>query len=146
MKILKVIPGIIIVFLFSSCLPGIKKGTDISRNHIDYIKKLGILSDNERILLFVTQGRMKVSGNFFTDKRIAAYWIDETHKENSFIKFAFYNEIDSILPHLIKGANHSSYLEVYKNNGQKFKVYADSGNGETQYFFEEAIAEWKKNK
>ncbi|MDB5091018.1 MAG: hypothetical protein JWR09_5012 [Mucilaginibacter sp.] len=146
MKILKVIPGIILVFLFSSCLPGIKKGTDISRNHIDYIKKLGILSDNERILLFVSQGRMKVSGNFFTDKRIAAYWIDETHKENSFIKSAFYKEIDSIAPHLIKKANHSSYLEVYKNNGQKFKVYAEAGSGETNYFFEEAIAEWKKNK
>jgi len=143
MKISKIIFSIIVVALFSSCLPGIKKGTEISRNHIDYIKKLGILSDNERILLFVTQGRMKVSGNFFTDKRIAAYWIDETHKE---IKFAFYNEIDSILPHLIKGAKHSSYLEVYKNNGQKFKVYADAGNGETSYFFEEAIAEWKKNK
>ncbi|SHM03565.1 hypothetical protein [Mucilaginibacter sp. OK098] len=146
MKILKITFSILVVFLFSSCLSGIKKGADISRNHIDYIKSLGILPGDERIVLFVSQGRMKVSGNFFTDKRIAAYWIDGKHKENSFIKFAFYKEIDSIVPHLIKEANHSSYLEVYKNNGQKFKVYVDASSEETQYFFEKAIAEWKKNK
>ncbi|MBI5539885.1 MAG: hypothetical protein HY951_07500, partial [Bacteroidia bacterium] len=104
----------------------------------------------EAIILFKTQGAfgdIKVSGNFFTEKRIASYWIDKNDTNKTNIDFAYYSDIDTIITtFLTTSLTYASFLEVKKINGQKFKVYVDADSAETRDFFNSAIAEWIKNR
>lgn len=143
MKYLKLITLNIILYTLPSCQPGVQKGSAISPNHINYIRSLGLLDENERIILFDSQYKIRVSGNFFTDKRIAAYWTDERDTSKSHVNNAFYPDIDSIKTHYVRKSNDVSYLEVFKSGGKKFRVYVKADNAETRYFFDSAIAKWK---
>lgn len=64
----------------TSCDRKLETGNDLSNQNKDFIKSLGVLDDKENIILFDSQGGgfngLKTSGNFFTDRRIASYWID----------------------------------------------------------------------
>jgi hypothetical protein len=66
--------------IVSSCGGDPETSDDLSKQDKEFIKKLGILDDQENIILFDSQGggfnALKTSGNFFTDRRIASYWID----------------------------------------------------------------------
>ncbi|HVW95862.1 MAG TPA: hypothetical protein VHA56_07830 [Mucilaginibacter sp.] len=139
---------LILSAMLSSCEPGIKRGADISANHISYIKSLGLLSEGEHIILFDAQYKIRKSGNFFTNKRIAAYWIDDKNGKKSAVHSAYYREIDSVKSRFdpTRGSVFSSFLEVYPRGMEKFRVYVWADSAETRYFFEQAIAEWKKNR
>lgn len=147
MKNLKLITIVWVLFLFLSCQHGIQKGQAISRNHINYIRSLGLLSDNERIILFDSQYKIRVSGNFFTDRRIAAYWTDEQDPAKSYINYALYPGIDSIKTNYnIKAKGYISYLEVFASGGRKFRVLVKADSAETKYFFDSAVAAWEKSR
>src|SRR5690242_21871006 len=81
-------------FLFSC--NHIQTGDTLSRSDIEYIQNLHLLDQNEKIYKFYSEYKKKVAGNFFTNKRIAKYWIDERNKEKNQISFAFYPDIKSI--------------------------------------------------
>ncbi|WP_343632859.1 hypothetical protein [Fluviicola sp.] len=116
-----------------------------------FIEGLGILDQKEQIQLFENNDGfddVTKSGNFITDKRIAAYWIKDGNRE---IYSAFFtNEIDSIA----QTDNHTaltyaSYLTVYKTDGSSFNVYVDADSTRTYEFFNKALSNWealRKNK
>lgn len=110
-----------------------------------FIESLGILDLKEEVRLFENNdGSEDVtkSGNFITDKRIAAYWIKGVDQE---IHSAFFeNEIDSIS----QTDNHTaltyaSYVTVYKTDGSSFNVYIDADSARTYEFFNKARANWE---
>lgn len=130
--------------IFLSCQHRARPGTKLSQADRDYINGLGLLEDNENIILFDGQSDLKTSGNFITDKRIASYWIDRGDKTKSSVDFGFYNEIDTILTKdLSRTLTYASYLEVVKHDGKTFKVYVDGDSTEVRTFFERAISEWR---
>lgn len=103
---MKIILQVSLLSLFFCCLAaicgcgGIKSEKEISLKERKYLGQLGLLDGDEKIILFDSQGGFikpwKQSGNFFTDKRIASYWIDERHKSRSHKHSAFFGEIDTI--------------------------------------------------
>jgi hypothetical protein len=127
-----------------SCDHSTRNGTELSQADRDYIKGLGLLDDNENIILFDGQSDFKTSGNFFSDKRIASYWIDKRDKSKSSVDFGLYSEIDTILTKdLSRALTYASYMEVVKHDGKTFKVYVDGDSTEIRTFFEQAISEWR---
>lgn len=99
-----------------SCDSGFQRGSEISKDDIEFIKGLGILDDNEKLILFDKQSDIRTSGNFFSDKRIASYWIDKRDQTKTSIDFGLYPEIDTILTKdLSKALTYASYLEVVLN-------------------------------
>lgn len=145
MKNLKLITVAGMLFVLSSCQPGIQRGDSISRNHINYIRGIGLLAGDEHIILFDSQYRIRVSGNFFTNRRIAMYWVNIRDTTKKTTNYAFYSDIDSIKTQYFKVSADISYLDVYKSDGKKFKVFVKADSIETKYFFDSAIAEWQKN-
>src|SRR5687768_17340732 len=103
------------VAILLACGHNARNGTELSQAERDYIKGLGLLDDNENIILFDGQSDLKTSGNFFTDKRIASYWIDNRNKAKSSVDFGLYSEIDTILTtDLSRSLTYASYLQVVK--------------------------------
>jgi hypothetical protein len=96
-----------------SCNHIARNGTELSEADRDYIKGLGLLDDNEHVILFDSQSDLRTSGNFFSDKRIASYWIDKRDKAKSSFDFGLYSKIDTILTKdLSRALTYASYLEV----------------------------------
>jgi len=137
-------------FVLASCNNDLKTGQDLSNSDIKYLKSIGLLDNDENIIQFDSQsgfGDIESGGSFYSNKRIASYWIDKHDAKKSYKKYLYYSEIDTIIPvDLSKAWTLSSYLEVNGQNGYKFKVYVDSDSLQTWDFFNRAINEWIKNR
>lgn len=150
MKGIRLLLLVIPVGILFSCAEN-KTERNLTTGERKFIESLGILGGKEEVQLFENNdGSEDVtkSGNFITDKRIAAYWMKGSDQE---IHSAFFeNEIDS----LSQTDNHTaltyaSYVTVYKTDGSSFKVYVDADSTRTFEFFNKARSNWenlRKNK
>lgn len=134
-------------FVISSCSNDIETSDSLSTQDKEFITGLGLLNDDERIILFDSQGggfnEVKVAGNFFTDRRIASYWIDKRDTSNTHIDYAFYPDIDTIWRYpKFKSLTLASHLEVHRRDGTRFKVYVSADSIGTWNFFNRALEEW----
>ncbi|MEN9441074.1 MAG: hypothetical protein RLZ33_1151 [Bacteroidota bacterium] len=110
---------------------------NISPEDHAFIESLGILSPEEEIELFESNGGwggLKSAGAFITSNRIAYYWLEDGEKEVHSAFFA--TDIDSIaLTDLSTKLTYASYLTVYKHNDSSFKVYIDADSARVQEFY-----------
>jgi hypothetical protein len=136
---------LIIVFLLFSCNK-IENQNTLSKDDIKYLKSLKILDDDETIYQFYSEFKIKYTGNFFTNKRIASYWIDKRDSKKNEIAFAYYRDISKIDTIYKAGATYCPYFLVTTKNGNTFKVSVEGEKKEITAFFEGAIQEWKKSK
>jgi len=133
---------ILTMISFISCNK-IETNQTLDKEDLKYIKSLNLLSDGEIIYKFYSEYKKNVAGNFFTDKRIATYWIDERNSKKNEINYAYYNEIEKIDTISYAGASYTPYILVTKTNGKTFKVSVDGDRKEIRAFFEGVIKEWK---
>lgn len=105
LTLMKNLSVILFVVLFSC--NHIQTGDSLSSSNIEYIRSLHLLDTNEKIYKLYSEFRKKNAGNFFTNKRIAKYWIDERDKDKNQISFAFYLDIKSIDTVYNAGATYS---------------------------------------
>ncbi|MBF4463664.1 hypothetical protein [Flavobacterium sp. LC2016-12] len=134
-----------VLYLFFSCNK-IENQSTLSKDDIQYIKSLKILDDNETIYRFYSNFKLKNAGNFFTDKRLASYWIDKRDQRKNEIVFAYYHDISKIDTVYKAGATYCPYLLVTAKNGSTFKVSVEGEKKEIKSFFERALQEWRKRK
>jgi hypothetical protein len=122
----------------------IEKGETLSKDDLAYIQSLGLLENNESIIKFYSEYKNSVAGNFFTDQRMASYWIDPKDSNKNHVSFAYYKDISSIdTNYMSTSLTFSPYMMVTKKDSSKFKVCADGEKAEIKAFFEEAISKWK---
>lgn len=116
----------------------IESGETLSQEEVDYVKRLNLLDDGENIIAFYSEYNIKGAGNFFTDRRLAAYWIDDRYAEKNDTVFAYYEDIVQIDTVYIAALTYTSYLLVTRRNGTKFKVCVDGEKQDVKWFFERA--------
>lgn len=134
----------VLLLSLPSCIFQYKNERNLSKSDLVYLRKLGILKEDEKIELLESNGGFKRSGNFITDERIASYWIDGRNDE---VNSAEYSRIDSIKTvDRIHAWTYSSYMEVYHSHGKMFQVYVDADSLRTWQFFNRGITNWKKIK
>ena len=131
-------------FLFSC--NHIETGDSLKKSDIEYIQSLHLLDKNEKIYKFYSEFKKKNAGNFYTDKRIAKYWIDNRDKDKNQLSFAFYPDIKSIDTVYYAGATYSPYMLITEVDGTQFKVSVNGKKEEIKSFFEGALAQWKQRK
>jgi len=134
-----------ILLLLISCNK-IENSKTLDKKDIEYIKSLGLLEDDETIYGFYSEFKNSVAGNFFTNQRLASYWIDERDSNKNKVRFAYYNEIKKIDTVYNVGVTYSPYLFVTKTNDSTFNVCVDGKKEEINAFYEGVIREWKKKK
>jgi hypothetical protein len=124
----------------------IETGENLQQKDIILIQQLGLLEKGETIFKFYSEDKAEVAGNFFTNNRIATYWIDETNKTKDSKSFAFYENIKSIDTVYNAGLTYSPNLLVKQKDGSTFRVSVNGSRKEIKAFFEDAIAQWSANK
>jgi hypothetical protein len=136
---------IVLVALLNSCGNArIETSETLSHSDIEYIKNLKLLDNDEKIFKFYSEYKNRVAGNFYTNKRVAEYWIDERDKNTNQINSAFYKEIKSIDTVYYAGLTYSPYMLITKMDNSQFKVSVDGTKEEIKIFFEGAIEQWKQ--
>ncbi|WP_426485907.1 hypothetical protein [Flavobacterium sp. 2] len=133
-----------LVFFFSC--NKIENNKSLNQEDIKYIQNLKILDKNEVILKFYSEFKKEFAGNFFTDKRVATYWIDKRNSEKNTIDFAFYSSISKIDTVYNAGLTYCPYALITKNDGSSFKVSVDGDKQEIKSFFEGLLHEWHKRR
>lgn len=117
---------IIMFLLFAGilfqCSDKIVSGDDLSKDDINYIQNLGVLAKGESIIKFYSNYTTKISGNFYTSKRLVSYWQYDKKPQDSFIKQAFYGDVSDIGVEYGDGFELTSALLVKLKNGDSFKV------------------------
>lgn len=136
----KISIALISFFLFSC--NQIETGNSLNKSDIRYIESLHLLDKDEKIYKFYSEFKKRNAGNFFTDKRVAKYWIDEHDDDKNQISYAFYWDIKSIDTVYYAGLTYSPYMLVTKLDNSKFKVCADGAKNEIKSFFEDALKKW----
>ncbi len=137
---------LLILILFSCSKNKIETNDSLEINDIKYIKNLGLLDDDEKIIRFYSEYKNEVAGNFYTDKRICEYWIDERNVSKSQKKFAFYKDIVKLKPNFNPGLTYSKYVEVTKSDGNTFRICMDGTKAEIEDFVNVMVLTWKKKR
>lgn len=132
--------------LFLFVLQNQRAQDTLSQKDIQFIRDLGILDANERIIDFYSEYRIRNSGNFYTAKRVAKYWIDERNPERNQLVSAQYNEIIAVDTVYNAGVTYCPHLLIVKSDSTVFKVCKDGSREEIAAFFEGVLNEWAKYK
>ncbi len=123
----------------------IKSGNELHRQETNYIRQLGLLDDHEQIIKFYSNYKFRNAGNFFTEKRIAKYWIDKKDSSKTEITYALYNDILSIDSTTAVPSTHCPYLLITRKDSTRFKVFVNGKQTEVKNFFAEAIHKWAQH-
>ena len=123
-----------------------ESGHVLSKKMIKRLKGMQLLDEGETVLQFYTNYKKKITGNFVTDRRVAAYWIDARNKANDVISFAYYGNISQLAPYYKSVHTTMPYLLVTTKDRKLFKVYVDGNEKTVKTFFDTAIAQWEKHK
>lgn len=139
-----------LIFIFSSSLvlcsctsEKIETGETLEKETVDFIKSLGLLSDDEHIIFYYSNFTKYKAGNIITSKRIAHYWLDAGDATSNDTSFAFYSDIASIDTTYMVPDTFAPYLTITKKDNTMFKVYVDGSRSDIKSFFQEAIIRWK---
>jgi hypothetical protein len=138
---------LVIITALTSCGQNlIMSGEQLSKSDINRIQKLNLLDKGEVIYRFYSNFKNSVAGNFFIDRRIAMYWIDERDKTKDHVSFSLYQDIQSIDTFYNARLTYCPYMLITKKDNSTFKVCVDGKQQEIKAFFEEAISKWTQSK
>ena len=130
--------------LFAACGNKIETTNTLTKQDFDRLNSLKLLDTNEQLYKFYSEFKKSVAGNFYTDRRLASYWLDEHDKSKNKVLFAFYKDITKIDTVYYAGATYCPYMLITKNDSSSFKVCVDGTKQEITEFFNDAITKWKK--
>lgn len=137
----KILIGSLLCAIFSC--NKIETSDTLSKSDIKYLEKLQLLDRDEKIYKFYSEFNFEHAGNFYTNKRIASYWIDSRNSKKNMLNYAYYRDIKSIDTIYNAGATYSPYMLITDNNGKSFKVSVNGKKDEIKSFFEGSINQWK---
>lgn len=134
-----------LLILCVACANKIETANTLTKQDFDRLLSLNLLDTTEQVYKFYSEFKNSVAGNFYTNKRLASYWLDEHDKAKNKVVFAFYKDITKIDTVYYAGAAYCPYMLISRNDSSSFKVYVDGTKQQITAFFNDAINEWKKN-
>ena len=134
-----------VVVLLAGC-NGIQTGDSLSKKDFQRFRSLNLIGDGERLFKFYSEYKKSVAGNFYTDRRLASYWIDERDSTKNSTQFAYYEDIIRIDTCYNAGLTYAPFMLVTRKDSSTFKVCADGSKEEIAAFFNGAISKWKSKK
>lgn len=136
----------ILTVIVSSNNNKIETASSLKQKDYQLFTSLNLFDKDEKLQKFYSEFKKQVAGNFYTDKRIASYWLDDNDKQKNKIEFAFYKDITKIDTIYNAGLTYCPYLLVTRLDSSNFKVCVEGTRNEIADFFNGAIETWNKSK
>ncbi len=136
---------ILIVILLTGCARNkVQTGDTLPAADIHRLRTLNILDSGEQIIGFYSQHENEVGGNFYTNKRLASYWLDKDHINRQQVNQVAYSDVIAIDTVFSPGDFNCPYLIIRKNDSTSFHLYIDGSKEDIYSFYEGIIRVWKK--
>ena len=115
---------------------------EIPEKYIAQLKEVNIIEENEIVYYFYSAGFWSIleDGNLFTDRRAISY---ETYEDQLYVYSATYNEIEEIEMKKSDELWGTSEIEITKEDGSWFVLYADNEGDKDMLFFEGLNETWR---
>ena len=131
------------LFLFVASCNRIQSGDSLSSKDFQRFRSLHLIENGERLYKFYSEFKKSVAGNFYTDRRMASYWIDEKDSTKNSTEFAYYEDIIRIDTCYNAGLTYAPFMLVTRKDSTQFKVCVDGSKQEIAGFFNDAIGKWQ---
>lgn len=121
-------------------------GDNLSSEDINYIEELGLLDEDENIILFSSSLDHHTSGNFFSEKRVGHYWMYDKSPEDNVIEFTFFEEIEDITINYDRGYTYATAISIeIKDKSNDLVIYINGKRENEEDFYNKLLSEWKKH-
>lgn len=124
----------------------IESGATLSVGELTYLRGVGLLDQGETVHRFYSNFTFWKADSFFTDRRMAQYWLTGDDKRQHRREYAFYPDITAVDPVFKVPDFDSPYLQVRRKNQTTFRVYMDGSPAEMQLFYQEALRAWRQHR
>jgi len=131
-----------VIVMFSGCARESDSG--VSTKESAYLRELGVLSEGETVFFFASSSRFRQSGNFFTDQRVASYWIDDSDSSKTEKDYAWYSDVSDISVTYNDDWDLSHDITITRHDGTSFHVYVSTDREFARRFFDRLTEQWKK--
>lgn len=143
MEQIKYTCSFLILFLFVASCNSIQSGDSLSSKDFQRFRSLHLIENGERLYKFYSEFKKSVAGNFYTDRRMASYWIDEKDSTKNSTEFAYYEDIIRIDTCYNAGFTYAPFMLVTRKDRTQFKVCVEGSRQEIADFFNDAISKWQ---
>jgi hypothetical protein len=138
--------AVLLIFLLTGC-GGYRSSSGVSRADRSYLTEIGLLDPGEKVLFFSSSMTVKTSGNFFTDRRVASYWLYGDDQEKRRKSSATYAEVADIS---IRYSDDPYWSEAHDvtvtlTNATAFHVYLSGNRRFAERFFRSLQAQWRQS-
>lgn len=132
-----------LALLASSCTsPKNIPGESLTQEQENYLRELFVLDAEEVIVTYNDSYRFNTHGSFYTNKRVAGYWVGEDQSQNNIVS-VLYEDIKSMTLSDMSGSQGSpSFILITKKNGRSVQVFVDGKSKEVGAFFEGVQGYW----
>jgi hypothetical protein len=137
---------VLTLILFAASCKRIETGDSLSRKDYQRFRSLHLIENGERLYKFYSEFKKSVAGNFYTDRRMASYWIDERDSTKNSTEFAYYEDIIRIDTCYNAGLTYAPFMLVTRKDSTQFKVCVEGSKQEIADFFNDAISKWQLRK
>lgn len=135
---------IITIMLLTGC--GRQSDSGLSSQEEAYLEALGLLSKDETVLFFDSSTKFERSGSFFTDQRVASYWLDLHTPAKSQKSSALYRDVANISLRYAADWTYAHDILIELEDGTSFHVYVSSDKDFANNFFKTLTSTWQQAK
>ena len=133
----------VLALTLSACTsPKNVPGESLTQEQASYLQELFTLDADESIITYNDSYKFKTNGSFYTDKRVAGYWVGEDKSENNLVS-VYYTDIKSMtLSDLSGSLRNASFILITKKNGRSVQVFVDGKSKEVASFYDGVQRYW----
>jgi hypothetical protein len=135
-----------VALLLTGCFDQPLREGDIPEEIIDYVNSMYEFDQDETILIFSSKIGYKDEGSFFTNKRIGAYWLYENATPDKYIKYAMWEEVESMSFKYGDGWTKASLIIFDIKDGSEISTKFNTDTAHTDLLYKEVKGLWKQYK
>lgn len=120
-------------------------GDELHEATLSMLREEGVLGEDEEVLYYYSDGTFsfREDGNFFTDRRVVSYWLDD---DDIVVEEATYPEIADIAPEFDDSLLANSAILVERVNGDSFYMIVSNESDLDEVFVTLLIDTWRENR
>lgn len=137
---------LVFISLFLLSCNRIETGATLSPDELAFIRGVGLLDPGETVHRFYSNFTLRKAGSFFTDKRMASYWLDGRDTRQHRREYAFYSDIAAVDLVFHVPDFDCPYLQVRRKDQTTFRICVDGSQEQVQQFYQEALGAWNAHR
>lgn len=141
MKYLLPVASIVIMLLLITGCGTPQPGNKLTTEDRQFLQRMGLLTDDEPIILISNNSGFEIGGTYFTDRRVATYWRGERNPEKW---YAVYPAISALKFIPSPGGGDAHQIRISLAGGGERPVYIGcEGEADARQFYDRLRQEWE---